>query len=1140
MSYLDQDEYNYFTSTSHFDIEPYLPKYYNNINYSSTNHYFVRASESWHYPTQCEPSGFETFSCKVVDNDMIDDILSDEHVLSVEPSSPIEFHARFAVGFSEVGTNSLGYDGWKLRPDRRLTTLLGLTGDGQTVTIVDDGVDFSHTFFSDSIVSIDGPNTYPTHRKIYKYENWTNSSTEFNISDHVHGTYCAGLIAGTPEADYSANALYEGAATNAKLHVIEISDTTIDSQINFTKLTESMDSVGSKISSNSWASSGYSPTLTNALNKAAFENPDKLFLFPATGNKVASPADAINVLTVGSSTRQQVSNIENNPNSNLVISIWSGEKPATLYSNETFFYQTKSPIIDYSNLSISNISGDGLMKYSYECVENIPDGTRVLVYLDNLTNCSRTGPILILTTSEETINQMTNESYGRITYKNDFDWGNLNYPFETGPTLDGIRKPDVIFAGSGTKSARANSTLGDTSFDSLISLDGTSGATALAAGELALVREFFEKGYYPSGQPNPDDAFSPSGNLLRAIAVNSGRQGYFLFENLRGPSILADPLGVGADTPFNGGIRILDNVKIGPNEHFVYEFNTTKTSGLSVTMAYLDLPLPRDDGHLVYIDLNLVVEAAGTTIAGNSIFNTHEADQRSTVERAYIRQIDPTTVKIHIFSNDFHVDDDVDVTFALSITAGIDTKNDAVPFKLQKLENPTCPANCSGQPCGENGVCQCEGNSRGYFCQTVMFNALEGQASDELLPTNAYLVNWHYVDVEGGYKLIPKINFQIWYTGLTKFYVIASRGSASVSDAIFMWKLDVPQIVNSYFELPELVIEEGGRIYFAVFSDAISPQLQGFFGYRYAYNFKVEARWIPTPMETPIPSPTPPPSPTFAETPVETVFETPYLTAFETAFSTAHSTPFETSFETPFSTAFSTASSTAFSTPYDTPFLTAFETAFDTPFSTAHSTPFSTAHQTPDLSKAVTPFETPFITAFETVFSTASSTPFETAFSTPHSTPFSTAFETMFDTPFITFNPTPVETISPTRSLARTIAQGGAAVSTSSNTEQQKDNGSSSKSNPLNFMIIGIVCTLILISLIIVGIVLYVRHKKNNEDNNSNDKSAESSETDPLNVDAEKTKYLTEILTTIAYASDTDDPFFNGDEDDIDPNNIFI
>ncbi|EAY22559.1 Clan SB, family S8, subtilisin-like serine peptidase [Trichomonas vaginalis G3] len=1136
MSYLDQDEYNYFTSTSHFDIEPYLPKYYNNINYSSTNHYFVRASESWHYPTQCEPSGFETFSCKVVDNDMIDDILSDEHVLSVEPSSPIEFHARFAAAFAQCGTNANSYEGWKLRPDRRLTTLLGLTGDGQTVTIVDDGVDFSHTFFSDSTVPIDGPNTYPTHRKIYKYENWTNSSTEFNISDHVHGTYCAGLIAGTPEADYSANALYEGAAPKARLNVIEISDTTIDSQINFTKLAESMDSVGSKISSNSWASSGYSPTLTNALNKVAFENPDKLFLFPATGNLFSSPTDAVNALTIAGMTRQEISKIENDGNSNLVIVIPTGEKPATLYSNETFFYQTKSPIIDYSNLSISNISGDGLMKYSYECVENIPDGTRVLVYLDNLTNCSRTGPILILTTSEETINQMTIANYTtEIRYKTEFNWGNNIY-VETakGPTFDGIMKPDITFSGSGARSAKANSTLGDTSFDSLIQLEGVSAATALSAGQFALVREFFEKGYYSSGQPNPDDAFSPSANLLRAIAVNSGRRDTFTHTLGHGPAILCDALGVGVDHPFNGGARFLDKVKIGPNEHIMYEFSTIKNNGFAVTMAYLDLPLPRDNGNLVYIDLNLIVEYNDSIYAGNSIYGTAEAEQRSTIERVYIPQIDPGKVKIHIYSNNFIVDDDVEVTFSLAIRGGFDTQNDTIPFTLQKVENPTCPANCSGQPCGENGFCQCEGNSRGYFCQATMYNATGNVQNAPELGMSSYEPTWHFVDLPAGYQIVPQIwTYAPFYPNIVeRYFIIVTQGSTSLSDAIFEYRLRA-QYGLQRFNLPE-INADAGRIFFAIFSDSRYQDNNVI-----AYKFGAEVRWIPTPMETPIPSPTPPPSPTFAETPVETVFETPYLTAFETAFSTAHSTPFETSFETPFSTAFSTASSTAFSTPYDTPFLTAFETAFDTPFSTAHSTPFSTAHQTPDLSKAVTPFETPFITAFETVFSTASSTPFETAFSTPHSTPFSTAFETMFDTPFITFNPTPVETISPTRSLARTIAQGGAAVSTSSNTEQQKDNGSSSKSNPLNFMIIGIVCTLILISLIIVGIVLYVRHKKNNEDNNSNDKSAESSETDPLNVDAEKTKYLTEILTTIAYASDTDDPFFNGDEDE-DANNIFI
>jgi hypothetical protein len=48
-------------------------------------------------------------------------------------------------------------------------------------------------------------------------------------------------------------------------------------------------------------------------------------------------------------------------------------------------------------------------------------------------------------------------------------------------------------------------------------------ATPIVAGAAAMVREYFVKGYYPSGKINASNAFTPSGALLKAMLVHSGR-----------------------------------------------------------------------------------------------------------------------------------------------------------------------------------------------------------------------------------------------------------------------------------------------------------------------------------------------------------------------------------------------------------------------------------------------------------------------------------------------------------------------------------------------------------------------------------------------------------------------------------------
>ncbi|MFA6045658.1 MAG: S8 family serine peptidase, partial [Phycisphaerales bacterium] len=83
------------------------------------------------------------------------------------------------------------------------------------------------------------------------------------------------------------------------------------------------------------------------------------------------------------------------------------------------------------------------------------------------------------------------------------------------PTVDGRRKPEIMAPGCGTISANNLSTCGT------ISNSGTSMAAPAVTGVGALVRQYYQSGFYPSGLPNVSDGFSPTGQLVKATLINS-------------------------------------------------------------------------------------------------------------------------------------------------------------------------------------------------------------------------------------------------------------------------------------------------------------------------------------------------------------------------------------------------------------------------------------------------------------------------------------------------------------------------------------------------------------------------------------------------------------------------------------------
>ncbi len=191
----------------------------------------------------------------------------------------------------------------------------------------------------------------------------------------------------------------------------------------------------------------------------------------------------------------------------------------------------------------------------------------------------------------------------------------------SGPTIDGRMKPELHAPGVAITSSAANTACNQTGFT------GTSMAAPAVAGVAALTREYYMRGFYPTGAANPSDEFTPSGALLRATLINSGVDmtgvaGY--------PSDLEGWGRVLADEAlyFSGQARSLvahDVRRADPhalltgwnNEHFIDV--TGATEKLKVTMAFNDAPACIGASFAPINDVDLeVTSPSGVVFLGNN------------------------------------------------------------------------------------------------------------------------------------------------------------------------------------------------------------------------------------------------------------------------------------------------------------------------------------------------------------------------------------------------------------------------------------------------------------------------------------------------------------------------------------------
>jgi subtilisin family serine protease len=90
-----------------------------------------------------------------------------------------------------------------------------------------------------------------------------------------------------------------------------------------------------------------------------------------------------------------------------------------------------------------------------------------------------------------------------------------------GPTVDGRMKPDVVAVGYTCLVPRAHFNLSNK--EETYETFGTSFSAPVVSGSAALIRQYFEEGWFPCGTKGCGRAISPCGALVKAVLANGAQ-----------------------------------------------------------------------------------------------------------------------------------------------------------------------------------------------------------------------------------------------------------------------------------------------------------------------------------------------------------------------------------------------------------------------------------------------------------------------------------------------------------------------------------------------------------------------------------------------------------------------------------------
>lgn len=263
-------------------------------------------------------------------------------------------------------------------------------------------------------------------------------------------------------------------------------------------------------------------------------------------------------------------------------------------------------------------------------------------------------------------------SYEAFSNQITFDKESMADFSSIGPASDGRLKPDVVAPGYYIYSAAADQSngaqCGGNDVPNVVYKSaGTSMATPILAGIVALARQYFTSGFFPNGSATVDHAFTPSGGLLKNIIINSavemtGRKlsecdGTYTAPFLQQRPAMTHGFGrVQLDQVLhvNGSSRNLlipslvsdatnfFDRSISNGQTHSYEICAFSGQEIRITLVWIDRPALSSLGQAIVNDLDLRVTVHASpdeVIFGNTqsgVLGTATKDSINTVEAVYL------------------------------------------------------------------------------------------------------------------------------------------------------------------------------------------------------------------------------------------------------------------------------------------------------------------------------------------------------------------------------------------------------------------------------------------------------------------------------------------------------------------------
>lgn len=772
--FLSHEQFLFLNKSSHFQLYPIdsKNKVKKTIKTVKSKEFYVHASKNWVPPDGSRLISRISDTIYHVDNFTITaEVKDDNRILSIKSAALRRPLNRYTSGFLQNGHQKSVYADRIFAPIRSVHKI-GLDGNGQTVNVVDSGIDVFNAFFYDPNNSLDSitAKTNLNHRKVVRIEPYADNTDD----ERGHGTHVSGTIVGNAYCTENLCGIsqYNGIAPSAKVYFSDIGDSEtgemsgkfdLNDQLNLFK------QLDVHVSSNSWGFNFNVPEEEFAYNKIAYENPDVLYVFAAGNsqnyNTINCPGNAKNVLSIGATESISSSILEFSFTTievqNSSFSFEAQEFMARIISNkmkdDPLKYYVDLSVVDYDNIDQSNfkdkvviLNRDNLANDTEICTRLLDveeNGAAAAFYIPNVNyfTCSDVTPnIPLLRISKSNLVDLSN--MGKISLLpfsgSETSLPKVSYTSSKGPADSGLLKPELVLPGGNIFSASShgsntqNVVVNSSFLDNVARNSGTSMATPAASALALIIRQFLQEGYYPGLKKQSGNKISPSSCLLKSILINTAEKPESFMESDQkseprndagfGIPCLERALG------FNGvGFRFVDNEIMPSKSHFIYKVELNSNSAdLNITMSYLDPPLNPDNENLFFADLDIFVKSPnGKFYNGNG---ASESESFSLTERIIIDKNEiPSNggvFEIHIISSEYPIIDQK-VIYSIVVNGPFEQnaydKNPVFLTRKNASSNNECVNNCGNNGQCNQGICVCNEGFIGPSCNSVVTEVID-------------------------------------------------------------------------------------------------------------------------------------------------------------------------------------------------------------------------------------------------------------------------------------------------------------------------------------------------------------------------------------------------------------------------------